>query len=528
MLAGSQVPFFKKAQGGSEMKLTHIILRMLTALAIICLTDNIAAAESNEAFLPEKDSQDLGTLTVSGEKRLIYNWVRTGAWFACTHGGSHDLCYAWCWAACCTSCYSNVEYDTLGYAKAYAAVCSDTSSPCIKKQIELWGCASKTCSGPGFAHAFAKADPEHLEGDEGNLRESQADLLQSVGHEGCGAWADTIFFTVELDTSKDSLSTALWGDFGTRRSDSLHNSYSFFSVSVFDSVANDTLYWGRATLIDTALSSQGARLIVEGDLDSSKFSTETQKGHVVMTRTRVDSIVAKRVYVHDESRLHIDCEHHAWVWHDSISPTFVELSSFTATGGDGYIGVEWETASEIDNAGFNIHRGLGKEGPSAQLNEGLIPAQGDELQGASYSLIDEDVTPGLTYYYWLEDVDLHGRSTMHGPVTATPTSVEEREETPIPTVFSLAQNYPNPFNAFTLIRYALPAVSSQQSAVGLKIYNIAGQEIRTLVEEEQAPGYYSVSWDGRDGLGKEVSSGIYFYRLQAGSYTEIKKMILLK
>jgi len=215
-------------------------------------------------------------------------------------------------------------------------------------------------------------------------------------------------------------------------------------------------------------------------------------------------------------------------YEDCWGPLSVEMSSISATGHDSYVEVEWITASEIDNAGFNLYHSISKEGEKSQLNEALIPAQGDELQGASYSFTDEDVTNGVTYYYWLEDVDLHGRSSMHGPVSAIPTSVEERKEMPIPAVFSLAQNYPNPFNATTLIRYALPAVSGQQSAVSLKIYNIAGQEVRTLVDEEQAPGYYSVSWDGRDGLGKEVSSGIYFYRLKAGSYTEIRKMVLLK
>ena len=82
----------------------------------------------------------------------------------------------------------------------------------------------------------------------------------------------------------------------------------------------------------------------------------------------------------------------------------------------------------------------------------------------------------------------------------------------------------------TLIRYAIPDRDRERRPhrSTLKIYNIAGQEVKTLVDEEQAPGYYSVSWDGRDGLGKEVSSGIYFYRLHAGSYYEIRKMVLLK
>jgi len=206
------------------------------------------------------------------------------------------------------------------------------------------------------------------------------------------------------------------------------------------------------------------------------------------------------------------------------STTYVTISYFCAHGQAKEVVIYWTTASEIDNAGFNLHRGLSKEEPYTRINDQLIPAQGDELQGATYSFTDEDVTPGLTSYYWLEDVNLQGRSTMHGPVSATPTSAEEREEVPIPTVFSLAQNYPNPFNTTTEIKYGLPV----ESDVNLTIYNLIGQKVKTLVNEPQTAGYKVARWDGRNEKALEVSSGIYFYRLQAGSYTEIRKMVLLK
>lgn len=92
-----------------------------------------------------------------------------------------------------------------------------------------------------------------------------------------------------------------------------------------------------------------------------------------------------------------------------------------------------------------------------------------------------------------------------------------------PQEFALSQNYPNPFNSTTLIRYALPAVSSQQSAVRLEIFNILGQKVATLVDEKQAPGYKTVTWNI-----KNLASGIYFYSLKAGKFTAIKKMVLLK
>lgn len=102
----------------------------------------------------------------------------------------------------------------------------------------------------------------------------------------------------------------------------------------------------------------------------------------------------------------------------------------------------------------------------------------------------------------------------------------------IPKAYSLSQNYPNPFNPTTVIRYQLAADCGRPSAVTLQVYNILGQEVRTLVDGKQPAGNYQVLWDGRDGLGKDVSSGVYFYRLKVdGQRLKVertRKMILLR
>jgi hypothetical protein len=99
--------------------------------------------------------------------------------------------------------------------------------------------------------------------------------------------------------------------------------------------------------------------------------------------------------------------------------TAVDLSSFTATPASRAIQVEWETATELDNLGFNLYRSESADGPWAQLNEGLIACQapGSPL-GAVYTFEDRDVRRGATYYYRLEDLDVYGQSTFHGPVNA--------------------------------------------------------------------------------------------------------------
>ena len=93
-----------------------------------------------------------------------------------------------------------------------------------------------------------------------------------------------------------------------------------------------------------------------------------------------------------------------------------------------------------------------------------------------------------------------------------------------PELFTLEQNYPNPFNPITTINFQIP----NSSFVTVKIYDILGKEINTLVNGEKFKGEYSITWNGKDFLGNDVPSGIYFYSIQAGEFAQIKKMVLLK
>lgn len=115
------------------------------------------------------------------------------------------------------------------------------------------------------------------------------------------------------------------------------------------------------------------------------------------------------------------------------------------------------------------------------------------------------------------------------PLLHTVDVEQERGELPQPGGFKLMQNYPNPFNPTTDIRYQI-ADGKLPIHTTLIIYNILGQEVRTVVEEPKEAGYYTVTWDGCDNAGQEVISGIYFYRLtvDGGQWVETKKMVLLK
>jgi hypothetical protein len=97
----------------------------------------------------------------------------------------------------------------------------------------------------------------------------------------------------------------------------------------------------------------------------------------------------------------------------------------------------------------------------------------------------------------------------------------------LPKAFALSQNSPNPFNPSTTISYSIPD-NSQELAVKLSVYNIRGQLVITLVDDSQGPGTYNINWDGTDSLGRQVSSGVYFYRLVAGDFVSTRKMVVLK
>ena len=111
-----------------------------------------------------------------------------------------------------------------------------------------------------------------------------------------------------------------------------------------------------------------------------------------------------------------------------------------------------------------------------------------------------------------------GRGVWKRPLSEIITGVEEIKNN-MPTSYSLSQNYPNPFNPSTTINFSVP----KSSIVTIKIYDILGSEVKTLVSEEKAAGNYNVQFDDSG-----LPSGVYFYRMQAGSFAETKKLILMK
>lgn len=199
---------------------------------------------------------------------------------------------------------------------------------------------------------------------------------------------------------------------------------------------------------------------------------------------------------------------------DSVETTTtipVELLSFSATVSGNTVNLNWSTATEINNQGFEIQRASLSASPGHGNWEaiGFAPGFGTTTEPKSYSFIDEKVSTGI-YQYRLKQKDYDGSYEYSDVVEI---------EVSNPVEFSLEQNYPNPFNPTTKINYSIAYAGNIQ----LVVYNSLGEEISLLVNETQHPGRYTIEFNA-----SSLSSGIYFYKLIAGDFVSIRKMIFMK
>ncbi len=182
--------------------------------------------------------------------------------------------------------------------------------------------------------------------------------------------------------------------------------------------------------------------------------------------------------------------------------------------------ITWNSVNSEYLTGYNVYRSLWQTGGFEKLNT-------SPLQDTHYT--DNTAEDSVIYCYYVTatyTVDTWSGESFTSNKDAggirNATGIEENNI--IPKAFYLSQNYPNPFNPTTNISYGLP----KDSDVRVDIFNLLGQRIITLVDEHQNAGVKSVIWDGKDNAGKAVSSGVYFYKIDAGSFHESKKMIMLK
>ncbi len=194
------------------------------------------------------------------------------------------------------------------------------------------------------------------------------------------------------------------------------------------------------------------------------------------------------------------------------APLPVELISFTSAVEGNDVTLNWATVSETNNFGFEVERW---DPVTAWRKLAFVPGHGTTLRPQQYAHIDQGVASGA-YRYRLKQVDTNGDFEYSASLNVNIGR---------PATTRLVQNYPNPFNPSTQIVYSLQAPGQ----VLLKVFDLTGRAIRTLVNESQEIGEYSVTWDGRDNNQAKMASGIYFYALQIDSKTvDTRRMLMVK
>lgn len=194
-----------------------------------------------------------------------------------------------------------------------------------------------------------------------------------------------------------------------------------------------------------------------------------------------------------------------YVYYTNIIP--VELTSFSASIIGTSVQLNWSTATELNNSGFEVQR---KTDLTDWQTLAFVRGNGTTTQPQVYSYTDNSVSANTTYYYRLKQIDFDGQFEYSKTIEINISVLKD---------YSLEQNYPNPFNPSTNISFTIP----KSSNVTLKIYNQIGELIEQLVNQQLEAGSYIYVWDA-----KSHPSGIYLYELQADGYKETKKMSLLK
>lgn len=184
----------------------------------------------------------------------------------------------------------------------------------------------------------------------------------------------------------------------------------------------------------------------------------------------------------------------------------VELSLFTASVNANNIELKWTTESELNNSGFDVER----KSNSDWQKIAFVSGNGTSNNANTYVFKDKALQTG-SYQYRLKQIDYNGNVEYF--------YLSSEVNIGAPEKFAMAQNYPNPFNPTTTINFNLPS----ENFVSLKIYDMRGKEVMNVINERRHAGYYSVNINA-----SALSSGTYFYRLRAGEFNAIRKMVVIK
>jgi hypothetical protein len=260
--------------------------------------------------------------------------------------------------------------------------------------------------------------------------------------------------------------------------------------------ANLTLTWGADDHVTDA-----AHLTVCGQADGGNWQYQSHASYNLLSPTDGNITAGNNIASNATSNFALGN------LTGGTNPLPVNLSSFTAVPSNAAMKLSWTTSVETNNHGFDVERSIDK---SVWASLTFIQGQGNSNTAKEYSYSDNSITKAGKYYYRLKQIDNNGGYKF--------SDITEADYV-LPTAYSLNQNYPNPFNPNTMISYSLPLASN----VKVSIYNAIGETVQILENGFKSAGNYSVSFNAAN-----MPSGIYFYRIEAGNFSQVRKMMLVK
>ncbi len=278
------------------------------------------------------------------------------------------------------------------------------------------------------------------------------------------------------------------------------------SIFILGDSASEVAFGEEASVSSTTDADGASSLVL--DAEGGEFAGSTSAS--VTARTSADNS--------DGDTLALDVDFSV-TWD---VPVPAELASFAAdVTVDQDIQLQWSVASQTNNLGWEVYRSIDND--VFDMVSDLIAGDGTSDTFGSFDFLDQDLPMTNVVYYYLRQIDLNGTATRSSTieVALAPTAVLERA---LPLNTTLAQNFPNPFNPETTIQFDLAG----ETTVSLRVYDMTGQVVRTLVSANRSAGTYTELWNGTNEQGVKVGSGVYFYELKAGAFSSKKKMTLLQ
>lgn len=356
----------------------------------------------------------------------------------------------------------------------------------------------------------------YIDGEELNVDievtdpENTASLINVVGVLSSISWEGVFADPIEINTqisqnNKNVISMLLHTDLASVTVNFQFTVYDYDPIakSYFKTFYSDTI------LLNSAISKSGGDyvLFVDDEASVEVISPTNYYMYISLNPSNVTQDISVATSV--ESRI-------VKTW--GINPVPVKLTSFTADIFNNNVFLNWETAIEVNNYGFEIERKQKfLEGEWETL--GFVEGHGNSNSPKYYEFVDE-IPPKELIEYRLKQIDTDGEDEyFYKTAEIDARSITYFENNSLPLKFSLEQNYPNPFNPTAVIIYTIATANN----VSIKVYNSLGMEVKTLVNEYKKAGNYKAEFNA-----SEFVSGVYFYKIISGNNQDVKKMIVLK